>query len=341
MPQHPHRQSQSSRSGAPRRRRPAVQEHRARHSAASGPLATSLLGVTGLSLPILDGIPHELRSAATNRRAAAVAALMIQAGVLDWRTWTPATDAFDWLATSLQSICPQTPHLFFHLSIQLQDEGSPDWIFVEIVPTAAGHVELKPILQPLAKLDFRLASTFAHLFTDACRFGRAYNLFEATQHLEELREWQDEDPDYEVPQIPMPEDLTAIAKTKPLPLPQARQQLLNLPLATRRQWDLLLATRRLASDPMHFLLPAPVDDYLTDRGDCAPFLLAAWEKDDGITTCFDDLAQRLNELEFYPTWIGAFRLDDPQGAHQVFRQARRFITWQTAMDQLLEAMHAE
>jgi hypothetical protein len=161
------------------------------------------------------------------------------------------------------------------------------------------------------------------------------------QHLEELREWQDEDPEYEVPQIPIPEDLITITKTKPLPLPQVRPHLPKLPLATRRQWDLLLATRRLASGPMRFLLPAPVDDYLTDRGDCAPFLLAAWEKDDGITTCFDDLAQRLNELEFYPTWIGAFRVDDPQGAHQVFRQARRFITWQTAMDQLLEAMHAE
>jgi hypothetical protein len=266
---------------------------------------------------------------------------MIQAGVLDWRKWTPGADAFDWLATALQSVCPQTPHLFFHLSIQLQDEGYPDWIFVEIVPTAAGYVELKPILQPLAKRDPRLASTFAHLFTDACRFGRAYSLIEAMQHIEELREWQDEDPDYEVPQILMPEDLTAITKTKPLSRQQARQYLPKLPLATRRQWDLLLATRRLAIGPMHFLLPEPVDDYLTDRGDCAPFLLAAWEKDDGITTCFDDLAQRLNELEFYPTWIGAFRLDDPQGAHQVFRQTQRFINWQTAMDQLLEAMHAE
>jgi hypothetical protein len=266
---------------------------------------------------------------------------MIQARVLDWRTWTPGADAFDWLAAALQSICPQTPHMFFHVSIQLQDESYPDWIFVEIVPTAAGYVELKPILQPLARRDPRLASTFAHLFTDACRFGRAYNLIDAMQHLEELREWQDEDPDYEIPQIPMPEDLITITKANPLPLSQARKHLPKLPLAIRRQWDLLLAARRLASESMHFVLPTPVDDYLTDRGDCATFLLAAWEKDDGITTCFDDLAQRLNELEFYPTWIGAFRLDDPQGAQQVFRQARRFITWQTAMDQLLEAMHAE
>jgi hypothetical protein len=266
---------------------------------------------------------------------------MIQAGVLDWRTWTPGADAFNWLATSLQSICPTTPHLFFHLSIQLCDEGYPDWIFVEIVPTAAGFVELKPILLPLANWEPRLASTFAHLLTAACRFGRAYDLMEAMHHLEELREWQDEDPDYEVPQIAMPEALTAIVKTKPLPLMKARQHIRALPLAARAQWDLLLSTRRLATAPVRFLLPEPVDDYLADRGDCAPFLLAAWEKDDGITTCFDDLAQRLNELEYYPTCIGAFRLDDPQGAHQVFRQVRKFITWQTSMDQLLEAMHAE
>ena len=266
---------------------------------------------------------------------------MVGVGVLDWRTWTRDSDPFHWLQTSLQSICPTTPHLYFHLNIQLKHEGYPDWIFVEIVPTAAGYVELKPILQPLAKRDPRLASTFAQQFNDACRFGRSYNLIEAMQHLEELREWQDEDPDYEIPRILMPEDLTAIAKTKPLPLSQARQHLLKLPSASRRQWDLLLATRSLASAPMRFLLPEPVDDYLTDRGDCAPFLLAAWEKDDGITTCFDDLAQSINELEYYPTWIGAFRLDDPQGARQVFRHVRKFITWQTAMDQLLEAMNAE
>jgi len=266
---------------------------------------------------------------------------MIQAGVLDWRTWIPGSHPFDWLQKALQSMCPKAKHLSFHLNVQLRDDGSPDWIFVEIEPTASAYVELKPILAPLAKRHPRLASTFVRLFAAACRFGRAYDLNEALEHLEELREWQEDDPDYEVPQILMPEPLVAITRTQPLPLPAAHKHISSLPLDARRQWELLLSTRTLAARPAHFLLPAAVDDYLTERGDCPPFLLAAWDKDDGITTCFDDLAQRLNELEYYPTWIGAFQLDDTNGARQVFRHLQRFITWQTEMDRLLEAMNAE
>ncbi len=290
---------------------------------------------------MLDGIPVELHSDESNRRAAAVASLMIGAGVLDWRTWTRDSDPFHWLQTSLQSICPTTPHLYFHLNIQLKDEGYPDWIFVEIVPTSAAYVELKPVLGPLAQRDPRLASNFVNLFKHACRYGRAYDLGEAQEHVNTLTEWQEDDPSYEVPQIPLPLDLVAITEAKPLPQSQLQHHMPSLPLAARCQWDLLLATSRLAAEPAKFLLPTDVDDYLAERGECAPFLLAAWDKDDGITTCFDDLAQSINELEYYPTWIGAFRLDDPQGARQVFRHIRKFITWQTAMDQLLDAMNAE
>lgn len=341
MPCQAREQSQQQPRRTPRRRRPALRQIKPQHSTATRLPAPSLLGNSGLSLPSLDGIPTKLASADNTRRAAAVAALMIQAGVLDWRTFAPASDAFDWLTTSLKSICPSTKHLWFHLDIQLQAEPYPDWIFVEINPTCAGYVELKPILRPLATRDPRLAASFVHLFTDACRFGRAYDLMDAQQHLENLLEWQDDDPDCEVAHIPMPETLVAITKTKPLPQSQVRQLLASLPLATRRQWELLLTTRRLAAGPAHFSLPEPVNEYLNDRGDTAPFLLAAWEKDDGITTCFDALAESINECEYYPTWFGAFQLDDAQAAHGVFRRMQQFITWQTAMDQLLEAMNAE
>ena len=155
-------------------------------------------------------------------------------------------------------------------------------------------------------------------------------------------EWQDEDPVCLAAQIEMPRDLVAITKVKPLSYTDLKPRLPSLPTpTTRRQWDLLLATSRLAAGSPRFILPAHVDDYLSDRGECAPFLLAAWDKHDGITTCFDDLAQSINEAEYYPTWIGAFQLNDPQGARKVFHHVRKFITWQTAMDQLLGVMNAE
>jgi hypothetical protein len=206
------------------------------------------------------------------------------------------------------------------------DENQPNQLFLIVEPSEAtcGCAAFGPTLQLLESIHPQLPATFFHLFVGALnRWLRVYDLRDAEERVETLREWAVQEPDagqYEIPDV---------AGSIP---PCMRQAVLdNSELAhvkdrindstARKLVDAVIALDGVSRGVERPELDNDVGEQLSDCNPPLPCLLAVFADSDAIAGCFDEEAQGMMEVEPEPNIIIPF---DPTDAESVQRTFHTF-----------------
>ena len=204
-----------------------------------------------------------------------------------------------------------------------RDETRPDRLFLIVEPSEAtcGCATFGPTLQLLESIHRQLPATFLHLFVGALnRWLRVYDLRDAEERVETLREWAAQEPDageYELPDV---------AGSVP---PYMRQAVLeNSELAhvkdrindstARKLVDAVIALDGVSRGAERPELDDNVGEQLSDCNPPLPCLLAVFADGDAIAGCFDEEAQGMMEVEPEPNVIIPFDPTDTASVQRTF-----------------------
>jgi hypothetical protein len=224
-----------------------------------------------------------------------------------------------------------------------RDETRPNRLFLTVEPSEAscGCVTFGPTLQLLEKVHPQLPVTFFHLFIGALnRWVRVFDLRDAEERVETLREWaaQEQDADqYEIPDvegaIPPCMRRTALDGCELAHL----KDTINDPLATKLV-DAALALDHLSAQAERPELDDDIGQQLSDCNPPLPCLLAVFAEADAIAASFDEEAQGMMEVTPEPDLITPF---DPTDTNSVRRTFHMFgVACQTiaAASRLIDLM---
>ena len=177
-------------------------------------------------------------------------------------------------------------------------------------------------LQLLESVHPQLPATFFHLFVGALnRWLRVYDLRDAEERAETLREWAAQEPDagdYELPDV---------AGSIP---PCMRQAVLeNSELAhvkdrindstARKLVDAVIALDGVSRGVERPELDDDIGEQLSDCNPPLPCLLAVFADGDAIAGCFDEEAQGMMEVEPEPNIIIPFDPTDTESVQRTFQ----------------------
>jgi hypothetical protein len=217
-------------------------------------------------------------------------------------------------------------------------ESRPRQLFLIVEPYEAtcGCATFGPTLQLLESVQPQLPATFFHLSVGALnRWLRVYDLRDAEERVETLREWAAQEPDageYELPDvagsIPSCIRQTALDEAALADL----KGKINDPLASKLV-DALIALDGVSRGAERPELDDDVGEQLSDCNPPLPCLLAVFADGDAIAGCFDEEAQGMMEVEPEPNIIIPF---DPTDTESV---QRTFHTFGVACQTIAAASH--
>jgi hypothetical protein len=215
----------------------------------------------------------------------------------------------------------------------VRDESKPNQLFLIVEPSEAscGCVTFGPTLSLLESIHPQLPATFFHLFIGALnRFVRVYDLRDAEERAETLREWAAQEPDadqYEIPDvegsIPPCMRRTALDEGELAHL----KDKINEPLAMKLA-EAVLALDQLSCQANRPELGDDIGQQLSDCNPPLPCLLAVFAEGDAISGSFDEEAAGMLEVTPEPNLIIPFDPTDRQsvcGAFHVFGVACQTI----------------
>jgi hypothetical protein len=207
-----------------------------------------------------------------------------------------------------------------------RDETRPNQLFLIVEPSEAscGCVTFGPTLQLLESVHPQLPATFFHLFVGALNtWLRVYDLRDAEERAETLREWIAQEPDadqYEIPDvegsIPPCMRRTALDEGELAHL----KDKINDPLA-KKLVEAALALDHLSAQAKRPELDDDIGQQLSDCNPPLPCLLAVFTEADAIAACFDEEAEGMMEVTPEPNIIIPF---DPANTESVRRTFHMF-----------------
>ena len=319
------------------RERPHQQRHATRcptRLASSGQLMAQ---GSGLVLPRFGTVPVVHRLVADDRLAVLLAKALLELDVAVPRDWKRAEhDPTSFIRITLDRWIhthggPAIRHRFLLSAVITnspsdwaeRDETRPNQLFLIVEPSEAtcGCASFGPTLKLLESVHPQLPATVFHLFAGALnRWLRVYDLRDAEERVETLREWVAQEPDpgeYELPNI---------AGSIP---PCMRQAVLeNSELAhvknrikdstPRKLVDAIIALDRVSRDIERPELDDDTREQLSDCNPPLPCLLAVFADGDAIAGCFDEEAQGMMEVEPEPNIIIPFDPTDTESVQRTF-----------------------
>jgi len=292
---------------------------------------------SGLVLPRLDAVPLIHRLVADDRLAVMLAKALLDLDIAvpgDWEKAERDPTSFiritleRWIQTHGGSAIPHR----FLLSAVIsnipfdwaeRDETRLNELFLIVEPSEAtcGCATFGPTLQLLESIHPQLPATFFHLFVGALnRWLRVYDLRDAEERAETLREWAAQEPDageYELPDvagsIPPCIRQTALDEAALADL----KGKINDPLASKLV-DAVIALDGVSRDLERPELDDDIRERLSDCNPPLPCLLAVFADGDAIAGCFDEEAQGMMEVEPEPNIIIPFDPADTQSVRRTF-----------------------
>ena len=307
---------------------------------------------SGLVLPRFGTVPMVHRLVADDRLAVMLAAALLELNIAvpgDWKKACLDPTSFvrltleRWIHTHggsairhrflLSAVISTSPSDWAE-----RDKTKPNQLFLIVEPSEAtcACATFGPTLQLLESVHPQLPVTFFHLFVGALnRWTRVYDLRDAEERAETLREWAAGEPDadqYAIPDvegsIPPCMRWTALDENELAHL----KDKINDPLAV----NLVNAVLALDHHSAQAERPDLDDDIREQFSDCnppLPCLLAIFAEADGISASFDEEAQGMMEVEPEPYIIMPF---DPTDMESV---QRTFHTFGVACQTIAAASH--
>ena len=319
------------------RERPHQQSHTRRRTTRLASSGQLMAQGSGLVLPRLNAVPVVQRLVADDRLAVMLAKALLELDIAAPRDWKRAEhDPTSFIRLTLERWIkahggPAIRHRFL-LSAAIsnspsdwaeRDEARPNQLFLIVEPSEAtcGCANFGPALQLLESVHPQLPATFYHLFVGALnRWTRVYDLRDAEERVETLREWAAQEPDageYELPDV---------AGSVP---PYMRQAVLeNSQLAhvkdrindstARKLVDAMIALDGVSRGAERPELDDDIGEQLSDCNPPLPCLLAVFADGDAIAGCFDEEAQGMMEVEPEPNIIIPFDPTDTESVQRTF-----------------------
>jgi hypothetical protein len=316
-----------------RRQRSHTQPHANRCPARLATSGQLMAQGAGLLLPRLGAIPLIHRVVADDRLAVMLAKSLVELDIAapgDWKRAEGDPTSFTrltlerWIKAHGGSAIRHRFLLVASISDTPcewaeRDESKPNLLFLTAEPSEAscGCVTFGPTLKLLESVHPQLPATFFHLFIGALNtWLRIYDLRDAEERAETLREWaaQESDADqYEIPDVEgsippcmrqeaLDEGELAHLKDK-----------INDPLTTKLV-DAVLALDHLSAQAKRPDLSDNIGKQLSDCNPPLPCLLALFAEGDGVEACFTEEADGMLEVTPEPNLIIPF---DPASTESV------------------------
>jgi hypothetical protein len=307
----------------------------------TGRLATAakLIAIgSQLAVPHLDGVQTRHQVAFGIQSAARLGLSLLEAGIADAKDWSPdrknpvefVENTFRrWaLKNGGEEIATEFDVAFALVSdLEPYSDGDSSTaiaqeMYMLLEPETAGYVVLCPLLRELAGIHCRLPVTFFNLFTSALnRWVRVYDLRDAEERVEMLRECYESDHDSE--HVELPDVKGAIPKFLQTRNPLLESSLERLAEKTRdkRIQAILSGLLQLSAASRKAQRPeigAEASDRLADSNPPLPALLAVFEKQDTIEGCFDEEAQGMMECPPEPNVIIPFKIAEVDSVKTAF-----------------------
>ena len=344
--------------GSPRRKRQPV-AHRADGAFASTGVAT-LAPAFSQGLPALDGIPtvysHELRAELLYDLCAA----LVREGLAVRETWEKCEGSSVVFAqrTIMENIGEQRCNLLernveFHLSVsdvaERDGEDVPlgkGRLAVTIECGSAGYLKIGPAIAALEEEAAGLGAAFYWTLTYALyRVMRIYNLDDALEYEERMREYAEDDEgnqgQYEFPEVEkaLPECIQSTLKREDHSAFVRRSRRL---LQEHRPGRFGSWIEGLRSIEKLSRIKLPVDAYFREDGGYdtipLPALVVAFEDHDAIVACFDEESQYMLEGSAEPTLGVVFSPQKPEEVRSAIHMVRRFVALNVALFEMVEEL---
>jgi len=292
---------------------------------------------SGLVLPRLGTVPKLHRLVADDRLAVMLAKALLELDIAFPGDWNRAEhDPTSFIRLTLERWIQKhggpAIRQRFLLSAAIsnspsdwadRDETRPNQLFLIVEPSEAtcACAAFGPTLKLLESIHPQLPATFFHLFVGALnRWLRVYDLRDAEERVETLREWAAQEPDageYELPDV---------AGSIP---PCMRQTVLeNSELAhvkgrigdstARKLVDAVIALDGVSRGAERPEIDDDIGERLSDCNPPLPCLLAMFADGDAISGSFDEEAQGMMEVEPEPNIIIPFDPTDAERVQRIF-----------------------
>jgi len=180
-----------------------------------------------------------------------------------------------------------------------EDEANPQRLFLTVEPSQAGCVVFGPTLKLLEGFHLTLPAAFFYQFVAALnRWIRVYDLRDAEERIENLKDWIANEPDadqYELPDVQG--SIPPCMKQPPL----GRKELSLLvgqitePLAAKLVAG-LLDLKKVSEKAERPQLDDGIGELLSDCNPPLPSLLAIFAESDGIAAAFVTLSREFGNL---------------------------------------------
>jgi hypothetical protein len=292
---------------------------------------------SGLLLPRLGTVPVVHRLVADDRLAVTLAKTLLELDIAvpgDWKRADHDPTSFirttleRWIHTHggsairrrflLSAVISNSPSDWAE-----RDETKPNQLFLIVEPSEAtcGCATFGPTLALLESVHPQLPATFFHLFVGALnRWSRVYDLRDAEERVETLREWAAQEPDADQYELPDVEGSIPLCMRQTV-LDEGELAYLKNKINDPPAKDLLEAV--LALDHLSAQADRPdLDDNIRQQlSDCnppLPCMLAVFAEGDSIAGCFDEDAAGMMEVEPEPNIIIPFDPTDMAGVQHTF-----------------------
>jgi hypothetical protein len=312
---------------------------------------------SGLVLPRLGAVPAVHRLVADDRLAVMLAKALLELNIAvpgDWKRADRDPTSFirltleRWIHTHGGSAIRHR----FLLSAMItnspcdwaeRDETRPNQLFLIVEPSEAtcGCATFGPTLQLLERVQPQLPATFFHLFVGALnRCLRVYDLRDAEERVETLREWAAQEPDageYELPDVAG--SVSPCMRQAALENGELAHVKVRITDSTARK----LVDAVIALDGVSRGVERPDldDDTAQQLWDCnppLPCLLAVFADGDAIAACFDEEAQGMMEVEPEPNVIIPFDPTDTESVQRTFHMFGVACQTMAAASRLIDLM---
>ncbi len=278
---------------------------------------------SGLRLPRLDSVPLVHRLVADDRLAILLAKPLLELDVAapaEWRETECEPTSFigitleRWIEAHggpdiqrrfiLEARISTSPSAWVE-----EDEAVPPRLFLTVEPSEAGCVVFGPTLELLKGYHPRLPATFFYQFVAALnRWIRVYDLRDAQERIENLKDWIANEPDadqYELPDVEG--SIPPCMKHPPLGLKELSLLTgqMTEPLAAKLVaglFDLKKASEKTERPQ----LDDGIGELLSDCNPPLPSLLAIFAEGDGVAALFDEESQGMMEVTPEPNLIIPF-----------------------------------
>jgi len=292
---------------------------------------------SGLVLPRLGAVPAVHRLVADDRLEVMLAKALLELDIAAPGDWKRAErDPTSFIRITLERWIhahggPAIRHRFLLSAVisnspcdwAERDETRPNQLFLIVEPSEAtcGCATFGPTLTLLESVHPQLPATFFHLFVGALNtWIRIYDLRDAEERAETLREWAAQEPDagdYELPDVAgsIPPCMRQAVLEKSV-LAHVKDRIKDS--TARKLVDAVIALDGVSRGVERPELDDDISERLSDCNPPLPCLLAVFAEGDAISASFDEEAQGMMEVEPEPNIIIPFDPTDTASVQRTF-----------------------